>query len=204
MGGYGTGRYYRSKKTVIEDYRCLDINRMVKLGSIQPDTRRSGSWTWTNTNTGERVSSFSYTSNTLDPHDMYLNVSYTTVSTDKRHDYNIRIERTSLHYGGHRYWFICPYTGRRVAKLYGANGADKYGSRHAFNLSYASQSEASHDRALRKKWKLLDKVGGDQDWPLKPKGMHQKTFERLLDKFYHNEDIIEGHLVQFLKGMMVH
>lgn len=202
MGGHGSGSWYRwGKKTVVEDCRCLDINRMVKQGCIQPASHRSSSWVWTNAQTGEKVSSISYTSNTLDPHNMYLNVSYTTVSTDEKHDYNIRIERTLLHYGGHRYWFICPYTRRRVSKLYGAHGADKYGSRHAFNLSYASQSESGHDRALRKKWKLLDKFDGDQYCPVRPKGMHQKTYEHLLGKFYRHEEIIDGHLVRFLGGM---
>ena len=206
MGGHGSGSWYRwGKKTVVEDCLCIDINRMVKSGAIKPDTRRSSSWVWTNVQTGERVSNVSYASNTLDPHNMYLNLKYTTVSTDEKHDYNIRIERTPLHYGGHRYWFICPYTRKRVTKLYAVNGAGKFGSRYAFNLSYASQSEAGHDRALRKKWKLLAKLEGDYDFVMKPKGMHQKTFKRLERAFYKQDDKCNQYLMAVMErfGMVL-
>jgi len=199
MGGYGSGNYYRSKKMVLEDCLCLDINRMVKQGSIQPDTYCNGSWIWTVKDTGEQTSSISYTSDTRDPRNMYLNVRYTIVSTDEKHDYNIQIECTQLHFGGHRYWFVCPYTGRRVTKLYGAHGADKYGSRHAFNLSYASQSENRTDRAFRKRWKILDKLDGEYDDLIKPKGMHWKTYERLTDKYSLNEQIINRGMLAFLQ-----
>jgi len=199
MGGNGSGQWYRwDKKTTLEVCRCLDINRMVKLGSIQPDTMRSGSWVWTNAQTGEQTSSLGYTSSTSNPDNMFLQLRYVTSHDKNAYDYKIKIERTPLHFGGYRYWFICPYTRKRVAKLYKPYGAEKYASRHAFSLSYASQSEAAHDRALRKKWKLVNKLGGDQYHPIRPKGMHHKTYERLLDKFWQIEEECDAHLAGML------
>lgn len=145
------------------------------------------------------MSSISYSSDTRNPDDMFLNVQYRTVSDDKSHNYKIRIERTPLHYGGHRYWFICPYRGKRVTKLYKVTGVDKYASRHALNLSYASQSETAHDRALRKKSKILAKFDEHYDYPKRPKGMHEKTYIRLWHAYDNQEYVCTQHFMDTLK-----
>lgn len=61
-------------------------------------------------------------------------------------------------------------------------GGDIFASRHAYRLSYACQSENAYDRAIRKMWKLKNRLGGDDNFYFRPKGMHQKTFDRLVEK----------------------
>lgn len=203
MGGYGSGRsYYWSKRQTVEDCHCLCINKMRELGAIMPNMRHTGTWQWSNSRTQVVLSSLGYTSDMRNPEDMYVRLRYTATRTEESFDYKIRIERTPLNFGGHRYWFICPYTGKRVAKLYKASAEYKYASRHAFNLPYASQSETPQDRAIRKKWKILRSLGCEHDFPIKPKGMHWKTFERIEDEFVRNEMIIDAYLYRLLSMAM--
>lgn len=43
-------------------------------------------------------------------------------------------------------------------------------------------------RAIDKKWKLHDKLGGNKYY-IKPKGMHQKTYDRLLQEYLDQEEL---------------
>jgi len=46
-------------------------------------------------------------------------------------------------FGGQRWWFICPRTGRRTAKLYLPDGALTFASRQAYRLAYQCQRNPS-------------------------------------------------------------
>ena len=80
-----------------------------------------------------------------------MKVSYTVTDrhTDKEtdYDYKINLTTTPCHFGGIRYWFVCPfsrngvYCGRRVGTLYLASGGDYFGCRHCYDLSYESRNE---------------------------------------------------------------
>jgi hypothetical protein len=73
----------------------------------------------------------------------------------------IQLETTPQPFGGRRWWFVCPRTGRRVAKLYLPSGAFTFASRQAYRLAYRSQRETPYDRALRRGFKLRGKLGAD-------------------------------------------
>jgi hypothetical protein len=44
-------------------------------------------------------------------------------------DYTVRLLTTSCRFGGLRWWWVCPQTGQRVAKLYLPNGGTRFLSR---------------------------------------------------------------------------
>jgi hypothetical protein len=97
--------------------------------------------------------------------------------------YRIYLNWTRPHYGGRRYWFCCPRTGRLAAKLFLPLGGHRFLSRGAYRLGYACQRETRSDRLMRKSRKLHRALGGhgealDGDIPEKPKGMHWRTYER--------------------------
>jgi hypothetical protein len=52
------------------------------------------------------------------------------------------------HFGGQRYWFLCPHCGKRVGKLYRPRLTDKFECRHCHRLTYASSQV--HNRSYRK------------------------------------------------------
>jgi hypothetical protein len=108
---------------------------------------------------------------------------------DELIEYAIPLEWSVPPYGGLRWWFQCPSTRRRCCKLYLPNGGRCFLSRRAYRLRYACQSETRYHRLLRKCRKLNRTLGGggDPDWiPDRPKGMWQRTYERLVAKLEHH------------------
>jgi len=111
----------------------------------------------------------------------------------------VRIVRTPCRFCGARPYFICPglvngvTCRRRVAKLYGAGRY--FLCRHCYHLAYASQSEAVWDRELRRADKIRHRLGGDPGaaapFPQKPKGMRQRTYERLREQAFDAEMLAE-------------
>jgi hypothetical protein len=101
----------------------------------------------------------------------------------------VPITRTACHLGGRRPWFVCSvysggrYCGRRVAVLYGAG--ELFACRRCYGLAYESQYEAVHHRGLGRARKIRMRLGGSpnmlEPFPEKPKGMHWRTYERLVD-----------------------
>lgn len=174
---------YRGKRAALDDCRCLDINSMVKLGAIPQCGWQAGGWMWRDGETGEQKATVGYEADTRDAYNAFLRLQYTFTDKDnKKVDYKILLSCTKAHYGGRRWWFICPSTGRRVAKLYLPFGGDIFSSRHAYRLPYACQSETARGRADRKMWKLRNRLGRYGSIPERPKGMHKATFERLVNQ----------------------
>ena len=57
------------------------------------------------------------------------------------------LETTPQTFGGRRWWFVCPRTGVRAAKLHLPNGAFTFASRLAYRLAYArDRLEALRER----------------------------------------------------------
>ncbi len=74
-----------------------------------------------------------------------LRFRYTSVnrSTGQKTDldYHVFIESTPCHYGGKRWWFICPHCHRRCRIIYLAPGFLHFVCRICGNLTYESQQE---------------------------------------------------------------
>jgi hypothetical protein len=146
------GRYYWDKKDTVEDCRSVSIS-FLKKGDYFCGYR-SGGIVWKN-HYGEEISSIGVAVSTMDG-DNYVQFQYTTTNRNTgektKYDYKVRLTTTPCNFGGIRYWFICPlskngiYCGRKVAKLYKAPGADYFGCRHCYNLSYESRNETRRGR----------------------------------------------------------
>ena len=78
----------------------------------------------------------------------------------------VPITHVPCRYGGTRPYFLCPgvvdgrHCGRRVAKLYALGRY--FLCRHCHRLTYASQGESKHDRAVRRLDKRRRRLGGDR------------------------------------------
>lgn len=100
----------------------------------------------------------------------------------------IDLHVSECHFGGLRTYFICPKCGRKVMALYFST--KYFYCRSCCNLTYKSQQEDKIDRALRRVKKLRRRLNAENDmfgiiWH-KPKGMHYKTFDRLVDQVNKN------------------
>jgi hypothetical protein len=146
------GRWYCGKKRTVEDCKSISMSFLRKDGYLSGF--HSGQIVWTN-RAGEETASLGAIVSTLgDEH--YLRLLYTMTDRDTgketHFDYKVQLEATPCHFGGVRWWFICPLTvngvrcGRRVGVLYRAPRADYYGCRHCYDLSYESRNERRYGR----------------------------------------------------------
>ena len=96
--------------------------------------------------------------------------------------YMIGLQTTVQPFGGGRWWFRCPRTGRRAVRLFLPRGGHRFWSRHAYGLGYASQREDRMGRAQRQALKVYAALGGEGHWmdgpPPKPKWMRWATYSR--------------------------
>ncbi|HEV7266420.1 MAG TPA: hypothetical protein VGN83_16090 [Falsiroseomonas sp.] len=98
----------------------------------------------------------------------------------------VRLDPTPCRFGGVRWWWICPATGRRCAKLYLPNGGLRFLSRGpgAYGLAYASQRADDMQRSHGRLARLHRRLGGkyryfDEPPPARPKWMRRATYDRL-------------------------
>ncbi len=178
MGSIGSGNRYRSgSKATEENFWRFSIATLKQFKVIGEKKWSSGSWRWLRFS--EVRCSVGYELNTLQE-PAWLRVQYSDKRSEKPYDYKIYLTTTEPHYGGTRWWFLCPAKacGKRVGVLY---LGDIFACRHCRNLAYASQNEAPHFRLLSKAQAIHQQLGGDgvvDHRPYKPKGMHWKTYWR--------------------------
>ena len=154
MGGYGSGLWRSgSKKATAEDCLVLNTDKLARDRLLYSGEHSNGTLTWTNTATGEKVSSCGYEVNTLNPSASWFRVSYVITQNDEKVDCTIRLTTTRPTFGGIRWWFICPIVAdgkpcnRRAGKLYLPPGGKYYGCRVCYSLTYTSCQEShKYDR----------------------------------------------------------
>ena len=118
-------------------------------------------------------------------------------------DYPVYLQTTTCNYGGMRYWFTCPSAGcgRRVAVLY--LGDKIFACRHCYQLVYQSQRESKSHRGYRGADKIRNKLawspGIINSYGDKPKGMHWKTYCRLLSKHTNYSNDVYAGMVATMK-----
>lgn len=179
---YGAGR--PGWKGKAEHRTSLDVRRLQREGILTPG--RWTGWQWSEdgkpyasigmsvSGAGDRLTlSYRWTPHGGEPVDV---------------ECPIRLETTPCNYGGVRVWFACPQCGWRCAVVY--FGGRVYACRRCLNLAYASQADDETGRTWRKQRKIERKLsGGAGEWNRwqKPKGMHQKTFDKLRHQIYECE-----------------
>ncbi len=200
MGGYGSGR--TTGMAAVEDGLVLDLNRLIRHHNVIPGAHISGSLTWTRTRSGEKVGDIGYEAMLAGLGPYWIRLHYAVNS--KPMDYKVHLTSTLCNFGGVRWWWLCPSTGRRVAKLYLPPGGTIFAARMAYRLPYRSQRESGIDRTHTRQARLFTKLGGQYDYyegyvPERPKGMHSKTYARLKSAL---ERAIATHEAVFAMGAM--
>ena len=177
MGGSGSGSWIRwnSKQTTESQHR-IDVRLLKKWGCFD-SPMFFGQWTWSCG--GKPSGSVNYQVNS---ERMVLKYRHRVRGGEwEPVDQTIHFDRTPCHYDGHRFWFLCPRCHRRVAVLYGAG--KYFYCRHCYGLCYGSQQERLGDRMIRKARKIRTRLDPNNImfdfFPMKPKGMHWNTYDRL-------------------------
>lgn len=185
MGGWGSGRY-GGRPTADASLR-IDLAWMLRTGRAKEGGWYSGSLSWNRG--GESSGSIGYQAVMNEPGAERLELSYARGNGDEREHVRqtVRLCFTVPHYGGKRWWMICPYRGIRVGKLYLPPGGDRFASRQAWRLGYQCQRDARRDRPFERLFRLQRKLGCGQGWEsglTRPKGMWHRTFERHMERYW--------------------
>ncbi len=187
MGGYGSGRH--GGRPTVEDGLTVNLPLMFRESWIRDGgSSTSGRLTWSRN--GNTFAKIGYSYSLMNHENAWLELTYTRTRYGEeptKVEQRVRLTATQPNYGGRRWWMICPFTGKRVAKLHMPSGGDKFASREAWRLGYRSQRVAHRDRAFEQLFRLQRKLGCDEGWEAglyRPKGMWNRTFERHLDRYY--------------------
>jgi hypothetical protein len=118
-GGFGSGRHSRSpdgRKRADTRYQYTSPAK-----NMVPGDQTFGGLAWYDIATGEKVASIGFEACLLNPEAAWARLYYS--ANGRPEDYRVRLVTSPCHYGGHRWWWICPRSGWRVAKLYLPPGA---------------------------------------------------------------------------------
>jgi len=187
----------------IESALCLSVADLFKRGALRAGASTSGGWHWSRN--GEQVASIGYRA-TLSAESGELRLSYTWTRDGKPQDVTctIRLSSLPLQYGGQRWYMHCPYTQRRVLKLYKFGAIEQFCSRTAIRPlpTYASQRTSGSSRNIDQRWALRRKMGdrfsdlfGE---PCKPKWMRWRTFERYAARDAALAELENGYLLRLI------
>lgn len=170
----------------IESALCLSLGKIMADGLLVPGCIKSGTLRWNVVDTGEEVASLGYRAEMAEASGaLTLNYTHTNrAGVREPVECVIRLESEPCRYGGRRWYFFCPCTGKRALKLYKWNGIDKFCHRDAVRPkpTYSIQRTSGSDRINQQRWAIRHKIGdrfsdlfGE---PVKPKWMRWRTFEQ--------------------------
>ena len=186
-GGMRWGAGRPAHKGKAEACMRLDVRLWARRGMLAPGY--SGTWSWSNSHTGERTGSIGFRISGA----MAI-LSYALNGSTRSQ--TVPIVTTPCNFGSSRPWFACPLCHERVAILYLRRGG--FYCRTCAKVGYYSQSEDACGRAWRKQQKAEAKL--DPNWQ-RPKGMHHATRERLLETIWECEEVRDRAIAGFLSRL---
>ena len=145
IGGRGT----KHRKTRVNETKTIDILDLHRKGVFS----KKISWAWTSSwlRNDKIIASIrsQVEFNDNNPTGLRFSYSMTDKQSGERKDYNyiIPVVSTPCHYGGKRWWFICPHIvngktcQRRCRIIYLPQGAEYFGCRECYQLTYESRQK---------------------------------------------------------------
>ena len=141
MGGFGSGR--KSLRPAFEASLRIDLSTPHVKAIVDRHEAVTGRWTWSSS--GQAVGAVRYVFEPLGATSAELTLSYAIASTPQTQ--TIALAATRPHFGGLRWWFVCPALARQgtrslVRCICLPSGASAFASRAAHRLNYQSQKDS--------------------------------------------------------------
>jgi hypothetical protein len=144
MGGTFSTRWNAHlKRPTVEQGLTLDLGQLARKGCFK--SWYSGRVGWSEG--GNETASLGF--HVLpEGGGLVLWLSYRVVGRQQDVEVRVPLETTRPHFGGVRWWFVCPLAvngracGRRAGKLYLPPGARYFGCRRCYGLTYTSCQES--------------------------------------------------------------
>jgi hypothetical protein len=176
----------------------LNLNRLARRGFIRPGAITGPvSIAWTEKYTGDEIAAGLITA------DMSGIQGWFRIQVADL-DQRIMLTTRRRHFGGHQWYFVCPYTNRPASVLWKPPDTHSFASRQKWKrqVAYASQFmdrvARGHQGAAAIKSRLCS-IGGfapdEWDLPPKPKWMRWRTYNRMVEKFDQYEAMVEKGLL---------
>jgi hypothetical protein len=169
-------------KRLVEDCLTLDLAWLMRLGPIRAGQAGNGEVNWRLGGDPVGTAQFRLDLRARDAARLILRYAIATPegkSTPVRQE--IALTAMPQHFGGHRWWLICPVTGEKARVLYLPQGGNRFASRKAWGLSYRVERLSRFDRPFEKLFRVQQRLGGRQglgEGLQRPEGMWRRTFAR--------------------------
>jgi len=167
----GRGEYLRhDAKRTVESARDLDVRAVHRNGGLVPGTRYQVTWIG------------GWGGSLIALHTVSRDLALLAYGDgDDPIFEEVPLDWTSCHFGGERPWWHCPSCDRRCAILY-LIGSDPFRCRICASLTYTTSQRGEFIRTMRKSVKARNRLGWEigEPFPIRPPGMHVRTWERLV------------------------
>jgi len=191
------------QRVCLESGLKLNLNRLVRRGSIKPGAITGPvGIAWTD-NTGQQVSGYV----TADMSGEQTGLLRIRIG---RLDQCINLVARRRHFGGRQWFFRCPHMHSLATVLWRPPGADTFACRQKWprQVAYASQFmdrvARGHQGTATIKSRLCSAGGfhpDEWDLPPKPKWMRWRTYNRMVEKFDRYEAMVEECLLGAVKRL---
>jgi hypothetical protein len=181
----------------------LDINLLARRGLISPGSATGPqSIRWVNSN-GQEIASGWISADMRGDLEGLLDIEIGEI------EQRITLVTLPRHYGGRKWFFLCPVMNRRASVLWLPPGARHFASRDAWpgQVAYRSQFMTAVDRAYLGMERIKRRLIGDldpQEWhlPPKPKWMRWRTYNRYVDQFEAYEGAIDASALSRVRRLL--
>lgn len=216
MGGYGSGRS-SSRHTVEESYEIdtsYELVRRLLMGSLP--SGYGFRYAWTERRSGEERACIHLFPEAASDTDRAEAVAAKYRSRPpggewENHEQRIRVEWTPCNFGGERPWWRCPQCRSPCRVVYLTRSSSQIACRDCHDLTYQSTRDRGNScREWERRFsKIYEKLTGEHGhpwrstlYPLRPKGMHQDTYEELLEDLHEAQDRWHDALVERFGSLM--
>ena len=155
MGGLGSGARRSTHIGDVEEMLALDIRTLRRLGVVAAGECIIDTLHWSINGLSNASVRLRVDLSDIERGGLMAILGEMPDGAIKQH---VAVEMVPSPFGGHRCFFICPFTARRCEVIYYAGG--RFGSREAQRLTYAVQGMDDVSRARRKTIKLRDRLCG--------------------------------------------
>ena len=200
MGGWGSGR--QGGRVTIEGCGSLRLS-ISDLRDLMDDPPGTARWMQYSQNGEHRMT---VVVEVRASHG-YVRLQHPSRASDctEHMDYTVGLIWTVPRFGGRRWWFSCPLSGRRCGVLYLPRGASKFASAKGHGLDYAVTRMTKCDQIWRRMAQISGRLGGEpgpQGPPPRPDGMRAATYRHQLRLWREAEERLDALANARLGGLL--
>jgi hypothetical protein len=183
----------------LEDGLKLDLDHLIRQGLVRSGAKRTATLRWACRNSDEEIASGRITADMTKERRERLRIELGDL------DQWIDLVAVARHFGGRQWYFLCPRTERRASVLWKPPGARSFACRQAWGrqVAYGSQFLPPYRRASSAAQDIQYRLGEEEDvLPSRPKGMHRRTYEKIMKRYEAYETIIDQYLIAALARLI--